>query len=324
MAARTTLSVSASLLLVTACGAANAPPNVAPASSLTAATAADSTVPDLASVPTTVAEAGTTELRPADTTTSATVDATLQAEFVVEGVMLTVTLPDGAVPDTRKMPPAPIWAPVSESWLVPGCACTLGFVVQTFVPPRYEPDLVETFDGGALTWKVYTAAPASYLAAADTPDGLAVHLVGNGAPLDVIRTVASSVTTSGVRDEPLWDGQVDVDVATGSISAQGFNEFIDTRQPVEARTASGTAVMLVGQNDDATETVQTEEPGADRRTIVTITKSNLMDDSVYAVRYQIELQQQVADTLFRFISGTWTQQCQPGRGHQDFQSELCV
>ena len=30
------------------------------------------------------------------------------------------------------------------------------------------------------------------------------------------------------------------------------------------------------------------------------------------------------DGLFQFMSGTWTQACQPGRGHQDFTPELCI
>jgi hypothetical protein len=189
-----------------------------------------------------------------------------------------------------------------------------------------RPDVVDTFVSGTWTWKVYDASHAgfSYLAAADTPDGLAVHVGGDGASLDLVRQVASSVTTTGVREPPPWDGRLDVDVATGTIMAPGFNEFVDTRQPAEARTAGGTALMLVGA-DDAPETVTdlTEVPGEESRTFVTVTKSNLLDDSVYAVRYQIELQP-MPDTLYRFIDGQWAQRCQPGRGHQDFTIETCT
>ena len=251
----------------------------------------------------------------------------MRATFEVEGVTLTVTLPDGAVPDPRGVSPAPVWAPANANWVLPGCGCRVGFAVQTFVPPRYAPDLVETFDSGALTWNVYDSSHEGkyYLAAADTPDGLAVHVVGSSAPLELIRAVASSVTMSGVREAPLWNGRLDVDVATGAISAEGFNTFVDTRQPIEARTAGGTALMLVGRDDaPETATALSERPGTDDRTTVTITKSNLLDDSIHAVRYQIELQQMPDDTLFRFIGGEWGQQCQPDRGHQDFTTELCA
>ena len=128
----------------------------------------------------------------------------------------------------------------------------------------------------------------------------------------------------GMPAAPVWVGRLDVDVATGAISADGFNALVDTRQPVETRTAGGTALMLVGP-DDAPETATglSERPGTEGRTMVTITKSNLPDDSIHAVRYQIELRQ-MPDTLFRFIGGEWAQQCQPGRGHQDFTTELCT
>jgi hypothetical protein len=321
--ARTARSLAIGLLVLAGCGDASTPPAAASAPAHTTDAAVSSTAPLTVPLETTTSEDEALITAPLSPTASAAVRAT----FEVEGVTLTVTLPDGAVPDPIGMPLAPVWAPVNGRWVAPGCGCRVGFAVQTFVPPRYAPDLVETFDSGALTWNVYENGKDGYyyLAAADTPDGLAIHVVGNGAPLELIRAVASSVITSGVREAPLWDGRLDVDVATGAISAGGFNTFVDTRQPVETRTAGGTALMLIGSDDAPDTTIEvSERPGTDGRTIVMITKSNLSDDSIHAVRYQIELQQMPDDTLFRFIGGQWAQQCQPDRGHQDFTTELCT
>lgn len=315
--------VAAGLLVLAGCGDVSTLPADTPAPPPTQPVTVAPETTTTEAPPTTTSLAPTTTSRPAPTAIPG-----VDASFEVEGVTLTVTLPDGAVPDPREASPAPVWAPVSARWVVPGCGCTLVFVVQTFVPPRYAPDVVETFASGGMTWNVYDASHqgSDYTAAADTADGLAVHVGGSGAPLEMVRAVASSVTRSGIRDAPLWKGRVDVDIATGTVSAEGFNTFVDTRQPVEARTAEGTARMLIGP-DDAQETTTdvSEQPGTNGRTTVTITTSNLPDDSIYAVRYQIELEQQTpGDTLFRFIGGEWAQQCQPGRGHQEFTTELCV
>lgn len=124
---------------------------------------------------------------------------------------------------------------------------------------------------------------------------------------------------------PEWAGRIAVDVMTGTISAPGFNDFIETQTPVTARTAIDTAWMLLGGNTaESGETVEVqEEPEADEVTIVTVTQSNLMDDSIYATRHRLVLKR-LPDTLFRFIEGQWSQQCQPGRGHAEFSTELCI
>ncbi|MEX1104861.1 MAG: hypothetical protein WEB78_01570 [Ilumatobacteraceae bacterium] len=112
---------------------------------------------------------------------------------------------------------------------------------------------------------------------------------------------------------------------TGTISAPGFNDFIETQTPAAAGTAIDAAWMLLGgdtaESGEAAD-VQ-EEPGTDEVTIVTVTRSNLMDDSIYATRHRFVLKR-LPDALFRFIEGEWSQQCQPGRGHAEFSTELCI
>jgi len=48
----------------------------------------------------------------------------------------------------------------------------------------------------------------------------------------------------------------------------------------------------------------------------------VLDDSVRAKRYELDFVQ-VGDKV-RLRAARWTQQCWPGRGHQDFSIELCV
>ena len=56
---------------------------------------------------------------------------------------------------------------------------------------------------------------------------------------------------------------------------------------------------------------------------VTVTIDNLADDSIAAVRYELRFEDFGNDAI-RLAAGSWSQRCQPGRGHQDFSTELCV
>jgi len=316
------------------CGAPAASRDVAPSPPSSSVTVASEPTPEPTPELTFAESTSTTEMPtttgpPSTTTTSTITDAAtpVVVDVEVEGVTFSVNLPAGTRPDPAPVPPAPVWARSGGSWIVDSCGCIVGFVVQTFVPPLYEPDRIDTFVDHELTWDVYdTGHDGAYLSASTaTPDGLWINVVASNATVDVLRAITSTVTISGVRDAPLWAGRVEIDLNTGAISAPGFNDFVSTRQSVEARTASGAALMLIGDTNDAPETTTqlTEETGADGTATVTVTKSNLPDDSIYAVRYQFELQQ-MTDTLFRFIAGSWTQQCQHGRGHQEFTPDLCI
>ena len=57
--------------------------------------------------------------------------------------------------------------------------------------------------------------------------------------------------------------------------------------------------------------------------LVTVTTSNFFDDSVVADRWDLTLERD-DDGRFSFVSGTWANSCQPGRGHQDFRADLCT
>jgi len=117
-----------------------------------------------------------------------------------------------------------------------------------------------------------------------------------------------------------WPGKTATDFSTWTLSAPGLNDYIALNQPRWAGAASLLGLQLqpfVGPNEQVQITFD------EVTLMLTITTSGFLDDSVLAQQLQVqtELGQ---DGLLRFVSGTVTQQCQPGRGQQDFQSELCT
>jgi hypothetical protein len=135
----------------------------------------------------------------------------------------------------------------------------------------------------------------------------------------------TTTTTAPPRPEPEWPGDLDVDLDTGAVAAPGFNEWIADTQPAWADDARQTAVMLTPPVSDPAEVVTVGEPVDDGALVaVTVTVSNLLDDSTEAVRYHFRLDSADVDGLFRFVEGSYSWRCQPGRGHQDFTTEPCI
>jgi len=142
-------------------------------------------------------------------------------------------------------------------------------------------------------------------------DGALTRCNGTAALPTTEATTPTSESTSKLAME--------VDFESGEITAQGLNELIDARRPSWANTASGVAEMLV-QVEGGGET----EVRADGDSTVVVTITDLADDSVEAVRYELRFRRG-DDDLFRFMDGDWSQQCRPGRGHDDrFLPEPCV
>jgi hypothetical protein len=106
--------------------------------------------------------------------------------------------------------------------------------------------------------------------------------------------------------------------ADGSVSIAGFDQA--ARSPLD----TAAAFLRLDQVQAATTTLvsRTAAEGGDRAT-VTATFDGLLDDSIRAHRYVLELEQQT-DGTWRLRSATFSQRCQPGRGHQDFSPALCV
>ncbi|MEU4237135.1 hypothetical protein [Actinoplanes sp. NPDC026619] len=121
-----------------------------------------------------------------------------------------------------------------------------------------------------------------------------------------------------------WPGRIEVDRATGTITAAGFNDLIDRSSPSWAAAPDTAAAELLGLNgpfDGRPEIRLLLEPDRDK-TVVTATMSRLGDDSVAAERYRVVLTPGQGGS-YRFSSGARTVKCQSGRGHQDFALGTC-
>jgi hypothetical protein len=111
----------------------------------------------------------------------------------------------------------------------------------------------------------------------------------------------------------------------GTLPVSAFNEFLAdegkdfARSPIEAVTK----FVRLDNTSAAVTTVRATSPGEVRNfSEVVVTLDGLLDDSVRAARYTIELQRD-AGGMWRLRTADWAEQCQPGRGHQDFSARLC-
>jgi hypothetical protein len=123
-------------------------------------------------------------------------------------------------------------------------------------------------------------------------------------------------------DVEVWDGQVTVDLESGEVAAPGLNALIDATAPSWARDPADAALLALGDSiREGTRSVATTTDG--ERHVVTVLFEDLPDDSATASRYVLVFD--LADDGFvRFVSGSYGQRCQPGRGHQDFTPDPCT
>jgi hypothetical protein len=113
--------------------------------------------------------------------------------------------------------------------------------------------------------------------------------------------------------------QATVEVEAGTVTLPDLDDV--TAEWVLDPVAFGDAVSgPLAVNEQRTITA---EQRSDTEWLVTVTTSNFFDDSVYGVRWELTLER-AADGRFSFVSGRWSNVCQPNRGHQDFQPALCV
>ena len=134
----------------------------------------------------------------------------------------------------------------------------------------------------------------------------------------------ATIPTTTPRPEPEWPGLLDVDIDTGVVRAPGYNDWVADTRPAWADDAQQTAVMLTPPVSDPAEVVTIGEPVDGGLVTITATVSNLLDDSTEAVRYEFRLDSADVDGLYRFVEGSYSWRCQPGRGHQDFTVEPCI
>ena len=128
-----------------------------------------------------------------------------------------------------------------------------------------------------------------------------------------------------VRVEPFADRTVrpgdraEIDVEAGTVSLPDVAEIsADWRMDPVAFADAVRGPLAVNEQRTITAEQQSE-----LEWLVTVITSNFFDDSVYADRWELTLEHG-DDGRFSFVSGTWANVCQPGRGHQDFRADLCV
>ena len=98
--------------------------------------------------------------------------------------------------------------------------------------------------------------------------------------------------------------------------------------PVGDRTGTDPldlALAQIGRDPGTPTTVELlPAPGVEipDMTMTTVTMTNLLDDSVTAIRYRFDIRRQ-NDTWEIVRAGVQTI-CQPGRGHQTWSGELCI
>jgi hypothetical protein len=172
---------------------------------------------------------------------------------------------------------------------------------------------------GAITWPVLLEGPVI----GSDDDG---H--GTVEPWEIPAQPDDRVCSTPAPPSDAWSGEEReiVDTDTGALDPAPFNEFLRTAGPPVSTTPCDAAQVLLHLDrprDDGVTVLVVVDPAHAADTTVTVTLEHLADDSVGAVRYVLRFERQVDDTI-QLTSGAWSQRCQPGRGHDDFSTELCV
>jgi hypothetical protein len=114
--------------------------------------------------------------------------------------------------------------------------------------------------------------------------------------------------------------------ADGTIPIADFNAYLagDGQAFATSPTAAVTEFLGLDDSSAAVTTMRATSPGEVRNfSEVVTTLEGLLDDSVKASRYTVELQRNDA-MQWRLRAAEWAQSCQAGRGHQDYSPEPCV
>jgi hypothetical protein len=114
--------------------------------------------------------------------------------------------------------------------------------------------------------------------------------------------------------------------ADGTIPIADFNAYLagDGQAFATSPTAAVTEFLGLDDSSAAVTTMRATSPGEVRNfSEVVTTLEGLLDDSVKASRYTVELQRNDA-MQWRLRAAEWAQSCQAGRGHQDYSPESCV
>lgn len=143
--------------------------------------------------------------------------------------------------------------------------------------------------------------------------------------LAALLVLAGCGSSGGGGETARWPGPPKA-AAGGHVEISGFNDFLagDGKQFAGSPIAAVTEFLRLDKSTADAITVRSTSPGEVRNfSEVVAILDGLLDDSVRAARYTLELQRNDANE-WRLRATDWAQRCRAGRGHQDFSPQPCV
>lgn len=130
-----------------------------------------------------------------------------------------------------------------------------------------------------------------------------------------------------------WEGQLQVDVDAGTATPIGLDEYLDTIVwpssgqsdvwPWGTSPAAFANAVAGGSPSSASELRTIQEGPVEGSTVaVTVTTEGFLDESDYGTRLVMHIS--LDQPGFRIVRIDWSNACQLGRGHQDYQAESCT
>lgn len=129
-----------------------------------------------------------------------------------------------------------------------------------------------------------------------------------------------------------WDGDLQIDVEAGTARPSGLDDYLDTITWLESGQSDvwpwGTSPIafanaVAGSLSSPSELRTIEQgPVGGSTVVVTVTTEGFLDDSVHGTRLVMHIS--LDQPGFRVARIEWSNACQSGRGHQDYQPEYCA
>jgi hypothetical protein len=139
----------------------------------------------------------------------------------------------------------------------------------------------------------------------------------------VLVLAAALAAGCGGEDEPRWPGPGQ---GLGTLGVAAFNEHADEVDGDWERSAALTGAEFVRVDRSTARNVSIASRGGPEdapEALVEVVLDGLLDDSVRARRYVLELDRNEARE-WRIRTAVVTQRCWPGRGHQAFRAAICI
>ncbi|OFW75454.1 MAG: hypothetical protein A2Y55_07010 [Actinobacteria bacterium RBG_16_68_12] len=137
-------------------------------------------------------------------------------------------------------------------------------------------------------------------------------------------SAAAALAGCGGSDESSWPGPPDPGtdgaVAVGDFAA--YQEDVDEGWEGSAAMAAAEFLRLDERTAARTSIEGTASAEGTGPETVVVTLDGLLDDSIRAERWALTFEPD--GETYRLTEASWAQRCQPGRGHQEFSTELCV